>query len=168
MTFQSCIIQIYTCQIRSIVNSMTQSIAEIMTEKLETIIITGSAQDAAKKMSDKDVSSLVVTDNNNKPVGIITERDLVRKVSVKDVNSSNVLIEDILSSPLVTIDSKLTIEGAADTMVNNKVRHLLVVDNNNINRPIGVITATDFASYLKENIDMDEVNAKILESLKEQ
>lgn len=139
-----------------------------MTEKLETIIITGSAQDAAKKMSDKDVSSLVVTDNNNKPVGIITERDLVRKVSVKDVNSSNVLIEDILSSPLVTIDSKLTIEGAADTMVNNKVRHLLVVDNNNINRPIGVITATDFASYLKENIDMDEVNAKILESLKEQ
>ena len=147
---------------------MTQSIAEIMTEKLETIIITGSAQDAAKKMSDKDVSSLVVTDNNNKPVGIITERDLVRKVSVKDVNSSNVLIKDILSSPLVTIDSKLTIEGAADTMVNNKVRHLLVVNNNNINRPIGVITATDFASYLKENMDMDEVNAKILESLKEQ
>jgi CBS domain-containing protein len=147
---------------------MTQSIAEIMTEKLETIIITGSAQDAAKKMSDKDVSSLVVTDNNNKPVGIITERDLVRKVSVNDVNSSNVLIKDILSSPLVTIDSKLTIEGAADTMVNNKVRHLLVVDNNNINRPIGVITATDFASYLRENIDMDEVNAKILESLKEQ
>ena len=147
---------------------MTQSIAEIMTEKLETIIITCSAQDAAKKMSDKDVSSLVVTDNNNKPVGIITERDLVRKVSVKDVNSSNVLIKDILSSPLVTIDSKLTIEGAADTMVNNKVRHLLVVDNNNINRPIGVITTTDFASYLKENMDMDEVNAKILESLKEQ
>ncbi|MGA7042030.1 MAG: CBS domain-containing protein [Nitrososphaeraceae archaeon] len=147
---------------------MTQSIAEIMTKKLETIVITGSAQDAAKKMSDKDVSSLVVTDNNNKPVGIITERDLVRKVSVKDVNSSNVLIKDILSSPLVTIDSKLTIEGAADTMVNNKVRHLLVVDNNNINRPVGVITATDFASYLKENIDMDEVNAKILESLKEQ
>jgi CBS domain-containing protein len=147
---------------------MTQSIAEIMTKKLETIVITGSAQDAAKKMSDKDVSSLVVTDNNNKPVGIITERDLVRKVSVKDVNSSNVLIKDILSSPLVTIDSKLTIEGAADTMVNNKVRHLLVVDNNNINRPIGVITTTDFASYLKENIDMDEVNARILESLKEQ
>jgi CBS domain-containing protein len=147
---------------------MTQSIAEIMTEKLETIIITGSAQDAAKKMSDKDVSSLVVTDNNNKPVGIITERDLVRKVSVKDVNSSNILIKDILSSPLVTIDSKLTIEGAADTMVNNKVRHLLVVDNNNINRPVGVITTTDFASYLKENIDMDEVNARILESLKEQ
>ena len=147
---------------------MTQSVDKIMTEKLETIIITGSAQDAAKKMRDKDVSSLVVTDNNNKPVGIITERDLVRKVCVKDVNSSDVLIKDILSYPLVTIDSKLTIEGAADTMINNKVRHLLVIDDNNINRPIGVITATDFASYLKENMDMDEVNAKILESLKEQ
>lgn len=145
---------------------MTQSIAEIMTEKLETIIISSSSQDAAKKMRDKDVSSLVVTDNNKKPIGILTERDLVRKICTNDINSRDVLIKDILSSPLLTIDSKLSLEGAANAMIHNKVRHLLVVDNN-IDRPIGIITATDFASYLKENLDMDEVNAKILESLKE-
>jgi CBS domain-containing protein len=146
---------------------MTTSIAEIMTEKLETIIISSSSQDAAKKMRDKDVSSLVVTDNSKKPIGILTERDLVRKVCTNDIHSRDVLIKDILSSPLLTIDSKLSLEGAANTMIHNKVRHLLVVDNNNIDRPIGIITATDFASYLKENLDMDEVNAKILESLKE-
>src|SRR5437870_9434458 len=141
---------------------MTQSIAEIMTEKLETIIASGSSQEAAKKMRDKDVSSLVVTDSSNKPLGIVTERDLVRKVCAKDVNSSNVLIKDILSSPLVTIDYKLSVEAAANTMVNNKVRHLLVVDDDkDINRPIGIITAMDFATYLKENLDMDELNAKI-------
>ena len=146
---------------------MTQSIAEIMTEKLETIVISSSSQDAAKKMRDKDVSSLVVTDNNKKPIGILTERDLVRKICTNDINSRDVLIKDILSSPLLTIDSKLSLEGAANAMIHNKVRHLLVVDNN-IDRPIGIITASDFASYLKENLDMDEVNAKILESLKEQ
>jgi CBS domain-containing protein len=145
---------------------MTTSIAEIMTEKLETIIISSSSQDAAKKMRDKDVSSLVVTDNDKKPIGILTERDLVRKVCTNDIHSRDVLIKDILSSPLLTIDSKLSLEAAANTMIQNKVRHLLVVDNN-IDRPIGIITATDFASYLKENLDMDEVNAKILESLKE-
>ena len=146
---------------------MTQSIAEIMTEKLETIFISSSSQDAAKKMRDKDVSSLVVTDNNKKPIGILTERDLVRKICTNDINSRDVLIKDILSSPLLTIDSKLSLEGAANAMIHNKVRHLLVVDST-IDRPIGIITATDFASYLKENVDMDEVNAKILESLKEQ
>jgi CBS domain-containing protein len=145
---------------------MTQSIAEIMTEKLETIFISSSSQDAAKKMRDKDVSSLVVTDNNKKPIGILTERDLVRKICTNDINSRDVLIKDILSSPLLTIDSKLSLEGAANAMIHNKVRHLLVVDSN-IDRPIGIVTATDFASYLKENLDMDEVNAKILESLKE-
>ena len=145
---------------------MTQSIAEIMTEKLETIFISSSSQDAAKKMRDKDVSSLVVTDNNKKPIGILTERDLVRKICTYDINSRDVLIKDILSSPLLTIDSKLSLEGAANAMIHNKVRHLLVVDST-IDRPIGIITATDFASYLKENVDMDEVNTKILESLKE-
>jgi CBS domain-containing protein len=117
-------------------------------------------------MRDKDVSSLVVTDNNKKPIGILTERDLVRKICTNDINSRDVLIKDILSSPLLTIDSKLSLEGAANAMIHNKVRHLLVVDST-IDRPIGIITATDFASYLKENVDMDEVNAKILESLKE-
>ena len=145
---------------------MTQSIAEIMTEKLETIFISSSSQDAAKKMRDKDVSSLVVTDNNKKPIGILTERDLVRKICAYDINSRDVLIKDILSSPLLTIDSKLSLEEAANAMIHNKVRHLLVVDST-IDRPIGIITATDFASYLKENVDMDEVNTKILESLKE-
>ena len=53
-------------------------------------------------------------------------------------------------------------------MIQNKVRHLLVVDNNDISRPLGIITTTDFASYLKENLNMDDINAKILESLKEE
>jgi signal-transduction protein with cAMP-binding, CBS, and nucleotidyltransferase domain len=120
---------------------------------------------------------LVVVDNkeSNKPIGIVTERDLVRKVCVNDVNSSKMLIKNIMSSPLVTIDSRSSVEVAADIMTQNKVRHLLVVEENNnnddaydMNRPLGIITPSDFVGYLKENLNMDEVNAKILESLKEQ
>ena len=145
---------------------MTKSIGEIMTEKLETLISSATAQEAAKKMRDKNVSSLVVIDSNHKAMGIVTERSLVRKICINDSRSSSILIQDIMSSPLITIDSNSPVEVAADVMMQNNVRHLLVVDNNDINRPLGIITSTDFASYLKENLNMDEVNAKILESLK--
>ena len=62
-----------------------------MTEKLETFEASLSAQDEAMKMRDRRVSSLVVIDVSRKPVGIITERDLVRKVCVHDASSKTYL-----------------------------------------------------------------------------
>ena len=62
----------------------------------------------------------------------------------------------------------MPVEAAADVMIQNKVRHLLVVENNDINRPLGIVTPTDFVAYLKENLNVNEVNARILESLKGQ
>jgi CBS domain-containing protein len=146
-------------------------VGELMTQKIETIGTLSSAQEAAKKMRDNNVSSLVVIDDiNNKPTGIVTERDLVRKVCVNDTssNSNSMLIKNIMSSPLVTIDARLPVEAAADVMIQNKVRHLLVVENNDINRPLGIVTPTDFVAYLKENLNVNEANARILESLKGQ
>jgi CBS domain-containing protein len=151
---------------------VTIFVGEIMTQKLETIGSLSSAQEASKKMRDNNVSSLVVIDDsNNKPTGIVTERDLVRKVGVNDTsrsNSNSMLIKNIMSSPLVTIDARLSIEAAADVMIQNKVRHILVVENNDIKRPLGIVTSTDFVGYLKENLNVNEANAKIVESLKGQ
>ena len=48
------------------------------------------------------------------------------------------------------------------------MRHLLIVENNDINRPLGIVTPTDFVAYLKENLNVNEANARILESLKGQ
>ncbi|MFL6406162.1 MAG: cyclic nucleotide-binding/CBS domain-containing protein, partial [Nitrososphaeraceae archaeon] len=149
----------------------TKSVGEIMTKKLETIAISNSAQEAAKKMRDKNVSSLLVIDNNNnnnsKPIGIVTERDLVRKVCVNDASSKHTMIQEITSSPLITIDAISSVEVAADVMIQNKVRHLLVVEDNDVNKPLGIITPGDFTDYLKENLNIDDVNAKIIESIKE-
>lgn len=146
----------------------TTSVGEIMTKKLETIAISNSAQEAAKKMRDKNVSSLLVIDNNNNTIGIVTERDLVRKVCVNDASSKHTMIQEVTSSPLITIDAISSIEVAADVMTQNKVRHLLVVEDNDINKPLGIITPGDFTDYLKENLNIDDVNAKIIESIKEE
>jgi CBS domain-containing protein len=124
-----------------------------MNEKLEKILVNMTAQDAAYKMGIVNTSSLVVTDLTDKPIGIITERDLVRRVVANDAKSKTVLIKDIMASPIVTIDANSSAEVAADLMLQNKVHHLLVVEDEDVNKPLGIITSTDFASYLEEGDD---------------
>lgn len=144
------------------------SIGQLMTEKLEIIGLSSSIQQASTKMRDKNVSSLVVVDDYDKPVGIVTERDFVRKVYANDsIRNRNMLMKDIMSSPLTTINTTTSVEEAADIMIRNKVRHLLVVENDDRNKPLGIITATDFVAYLKENLNIDDVNAKILAFIQE-
>ena len=117
---------------------MTLSIGDILRKKLESIEETTSIQ-VAKKMKDKNVSSLVVVDMSGKPVGLVTERDLVRKVCINDVRTSKVTSKEVMSSPLITIKaSSSTSTTAADMMLKNNVRHLLIVDDGN--KPIGNLT----------------------------
>jgi len=72
-----------------------------------------------------------------------------------------------MSSPLITINTTPSVEEATDIMIQNKVRHLLVVENHDRKRPLGIITGTDFVAYLKENLNIDDVSAKILEIMQE-
>jgi CBS domain-containing protein len=140
------------------------TVRHVIRKKLETIGPSSTAQEAAKRMRSKKISSLVVIERGDAPVGIVTERDLVRHVCSKDISSESVLIQEIMSSPIVTIDVNASIEQAADKMIQNKVRHLLIVEDGRI---YGIITPSDFTIYLTENLNMDEVNARILQSLKE-
>ena len=99
---------------------MTISISDIMSKKLEIIEEMASVQEAAKKMKDKNVSSLVVIDVNGKLKGLVTERDLVRKVCINDVRASTVTNKEIMSSPLITIDSNSSPSIAARYDVTNQ------------------------------------------------
>ncbi|HET7146999.1 MAG TPA: CBS domain-containing protein [Candidatus Nitrosopolaris sp.] len=128
-------------------------IHRIMNEKIEKIMLNRTAQEAAHKMGTVNTSSLIVSDLTDKPVGIITERDLVRRVVANDANSKTVLIKDIMASPIVTIDANSSVEAAADLMLQNQVHHLLVVEGEDVNKPLGIITSTDFANYLMEGDD---------------
>ena len=144
---------------------MTLTISDILRKKLESIEETTSVQEAAKKMKDKNVSSLVVVDMNGKPQGLVTERDLVRKVCINDVHTSTVTNKEIMSFPLITINATSSPSMAADMMLQNNVRHLLVVDDkDNANKPVSIITPRDFTRYQEyvANEDKDAIE-KILE-----
>src|SRR5919108_4572696 len=122
---------------------------EVMTEKLETINLLNTVQEAAIKMADRNVSSLAVVDDDGKAIGIITERDLARRICTTSKSSENVTVEEIMSSAVITIKPDEALETAAWYMVQNRVRHLLVT--NEANHPVGIITATDFTQHLSKN-----------------
>ena len=138
-----------------------------MRKKLETIEELSSIQEAAKKMKNKNVSSLIVVDANGKPQGLVTERDLVRKVCVNDVRTSVITNKEIISSPIITIESNSSPSEAADMMLQYNIRHLLVVHdaNSNLdNNPIGIITPLDFTRYQEYANDNEKDSIeKILE-----
>ena len=122
---------------------MTISIREMMTKKLETIEEASSIRDSAKKMMDTNVSSLVVVDGEGRLQGIVTERDIVRKACVNDVRTSEVTNREIMSSNLIFIQSNSSASEAVDLMVQNNIRHLFVIDKENIEKPVGMITPLD-------------------------
>lgn len=142
-----------------------KQISDIMSKKVEIIQTSDSAKDAAKKMLDKNVSSLVIVDESGQSIGIITERDITRGVCTQDVLSKEFLIQHLMSSPLTTIDSKSSVEMAANLMLQNKVRHLIVKDGK---KTVGIVTASNFIDYLNEKLDPIDPNAKMLKALKDE
>ena len=146
---------------------MVTTVSDLMRKKIFTIQESDSIQNSAMKMRDKKVSSLLVVDSNGKPTGLVTERDLVRKVCTNDVRTSQVKIKEIMSAPLITIDSKSSPSIAADIMLKNNVRHLLVVDDNskNVSKLIGMITPLDFTKY--EEYVRDDENKESIEMILE-
>jgi len=144
---------------------MSLTIRDILRKKLESIEEMTSVQEAAKKMKDKNVSSLMVVDVSGKPEGLVTEGDLVRKVCINDVRPGTVTTKEVMSFPLITIKASSSPSAAADIMLRNNVRHLLVVDEDSADKPIGVITPFDFTSYQQYTADEDkEAIEKVIEN----
>lgn len=72
-------------------------------------------------MKDKNVSSLIVVDQGGIPQGLVTERDLVTKVCINDTYASTITTKQIMSLPLITIDSKSSPSIAADRMLQYRI-----------------------------------------------
>jgi CBS-domain-containing membrane protein len=126
------------------------TLKEFMSRKLESIEISASLQQAAKKMTNKDISSLIIVDKTDMPVGIVSERDIVRKgCSREDVDIKSARVSEIMSSPVITISHKSSPREAAELLVKNKIRHLLVVDDTG--RRVGIVTPMDFTRYKQLN-----------------
>jgi len=118
---------------------------DIMVRKVITIDPDKTARDAARLMADNNISSVIVM-KGDEIVGIVTERDLVRKVCANDIPSSKVNIVSVMSSPVITAESDLPIEAAVQRMFNNRIRRLPVVENGKL---VGIVTISDIAKHMR-------------------
>ncbi len=121
-------------------------VSQIMTRHVVTINSNRSALDAALLMKEKRISSLIVQDDENKSLGIITERDFVKRVCAQNKKSSEVLISELMSKIQTFAEPDTPVDVAVQRMINNRIRRLPVIYDGHV---IGIITVTDLAKELR-------------------
>ncbi len=124
-----------------------QTVAKVMTKQVMAVELNVNAKDCAKAMAKRGVSCAVITQTGS-AIGIVTERDLVSKVLAEPIDAKNVLVRDIMSTPLITVGPKATVTSAAEMMAQYRVRRLVVVDENGT--LVGIVTTGDIARALAE------------------
>jgi CBS domain-containing protein len=125
-----------------------------------------SALDVAKLMAKHRIGSVVVTEGNNKnkkPVGIITERDIIKKVSAQNKSADQVAVRHIMSSPLVTVNSIDSIDTAAETITVNKVKRLVVLEQDG--SMVGILSVSDIAKKMAKILTEDYTRYRSLRNL---
>jgi CBS domain-containing protein len=126
---------------------MTQ-VRDIMQKNVITIDYDKTALEAAEMLKEKDISFLVII-KDNKPSGIVSERDIVRKIAAEDLTASSIKLEEIMSKKYKWVEPNTEIEFAVQKMINNNIRRLLVLENEDL---VGVITQTDLAEVLRSKL----------------
>ncbi|CAN5699760.1 hypothetical protein BH23THE1_BH23THE1_14010 [soil metagenome] len=124
---------------------MQEVVSEIMSSHVVTINSDKSALDAALLMKEKRISSLIVQDKDEL-LGIITERDFVKRVCANDRVSSEVKIFELMSKIQTYAAPDTPVDVAVQRMINNRIRRLPVISNGKV---VGIITVTDLAKELR-------------------
>ena len=130
------------------------AVRHIMTKNIISVKNNASVVQAASVMVKNDIGSVVVT-KDGKPVGIITERDILGKCCPGKLCGKDLKVEEIMSAPLITIAADASIGEAAMLMSDNKIRRLLVTEKGKI---VGIITEKDVLrgtlSYFESVVSM--------------
>ena len=102
-------------------------------------------------MKERKVGSIIIVDQNTDPVGIITERDIVRRAVSYNKDPKTTKATEIMSKPLITVRKVTYLYEAAKKMAKNQIRRLPVVQNKTL---VGIVTVTDIMKYFhKKNKD---------------
>ena len=123
-------------------------VRDIMTKNIVMIDHDKTALEAAKIMTEKGISSLFVVKDNH-PIGIVTERDFIKKICARELSITQVKMSDIMSKILTTADPNTPIEVAIQRMVNHRIRRLPIMERNKL---VGIITVTDLAKHLRTTL----------------
>ena len=127
-------------------------LGEYMTSPVVKIDAEATVNEAAEIMQANNIGSLIIAKFGD-DVGIITERDLTQKVLALKKNPENVSVEEIMTSPILSMDRYFPVEEANEFMRKNKIRHLAVTEENTI---VGLISVSNLVAYFSKSFRMQE------------
>ena len=118
---------------------ISATVRDLATRKLVSVDENDAVYDAVVLMTTEDIGAIIVT-SVRKPVGILTERDLMKKVLLEGLDPKNTKVGEVMSAPLITIRSNASLGEATQLMQLRKIRRLLVEEKGRI---VGIITQRD-------------------------
>ncbi len=137
-------------------------VEDIMSQPVIVVHTGKTVKDAAKIMKDHEVGSVIVVEGEkvHKAKGIITERDIIRKVVSEDKNAGDIKVEEVMSKPLLLIEPEASVEEAAKAMRKHRVKRLPVITKDD--HLIGIVSEVDIIRIFPAVIDLVEEKAALL------
>jgi CBS domain-containing protein len=122
--------------------------------KIWTISKDQSVRQALILMSEKNISAIIIIDNNDFPIGIFSERDYARKIILKGKSSKDTLLDEVMTKELITVTRDYKVDQCMEIMNEKGIRHLPVLENKKI---VDIISIRDVLKIMikeqKELID---------------
>jgi CBS domain-containing protein len=112
------------------------TVGSIVRDPVSAVLLSTHVSDVARIMVEQNVGSVVVI-RDYEPLGIITERDIIERIVLANKNINEIVAQEIMTAPLLTIDSNRTVEEALAIMHNNHLRRLVVVNSEKL---VGIVT----------------------------
>lgn len=130
------------------------SVSNLMNPRVQTDFEDQNIMSACKIMYTNNIGSVIIVshDRNRGPLGIITERDVVRILGKLDPNLLQTPLSTLMSKPIITIKESASINDATKVMNNKKIRRLAVIDKNN--KMIGILTQRDIFTAIDKDPDL--------------
>jgi len=119
--------------------SMSLKLSDVMVKDVITVEEEATVREAVELMNEHEIGCLVVVERG-KPAGIVTERDMLKRILLEDKDPKKTKVSEIMSKPLVVGKPQMSIEDAVKLMFKQKIKKLPVADNNNL---VGLVTLTD-------------------------
>jgi CBS domain-containing protein len=118
-------------------------VEDVMVREVVTIDENSTVREAAEVMNKFEIGCLIAV-KKGKAIGIITERDLLKRVVAEAKNANKTKVKDVMSSPLVVVEPNMELEEAVKLMFQMKIKKLPVVEEK---RLVGLVTLTDIARF---------------------
>lgn len=126
-------------------------VKDAMNKDVKTIGENDNVRNAAERMVENRIGSLVVLSQTGELLGLLTERDILRDVVARGESSDEIKVGEIMTKNIIVISPDATLEDAADVMTHNKIKKLPVI--NQEGQLIGIITASDLIAYEQKLVE---------------